>query len=88
MHPDSTAGSVGDTAADEALAKHMHGTVSEAAERVTFFRIELERWERIGRAATRALGELGNHDPVPAQTPDSFLSHEAPQQSYGAPVSY
>lgn len=58
---------------DDEFAEGMHVMASEAAERVTFHRIEIERWDRIGRAAQSALGQLQGADPVPPQTPDGFL---------------
>lgn len=71
---------------DSSLAQQMHGLVSEAAERVTFHRCELERWERVGRAATRAINELQATDPVAQQAPEGFLAHEqvdAPAEARG-----
>lgn len=67
-------------APDDALQQQMHASVSEAAERVTFHRVELERWERLGRAAARALRELEYTLPVEKQAPDGFLPNE-PQQT-------
>lgn len=57
---------------DEALAEQLTAQLHEAAERVTFHRCELERWERVGRAAAVALSELQAHSPVAKQAPEDF----------------
>lgn len=68
---------------DDEMAKGMHSAVSEAAERVTFHRIELERWERIGRASQAALNHLQSAMPVAQMTPDGFLQDTPePASSY------
>lgn len=68
---------------DDELAKGMHSAVSEAAERVTFHRVELERWDRIGRAAQAALNHLQSAAPVAQMTPEGFLQDTSePAPSY------
>jgi hypothetical protein len=46
--------------------------------------VELERWERVGRAGQAALREIAQRLPVPQQTPDGFLV----DQSVEAPMPY
>lgn len=61
------------SARDDEFAQQMHAVVSEAAERVTFHRIETERWERIGSGAQAALNHLQQASPVAKMAPDGFL---------------
>lgn len=82
-------GQADNTPRDDEFAKGMHGMLSEAAERVTFHRIEVERWERIGRAATQALQQLQNAAPVAGQAPDGFLGDYDPGPAQPtAPAGY
>lgn len=69
---------------DDEIGKGLQGTLSEAAERVTFHRVELERWQRIGRAAQAGLRELQSVAPVPKQSMDGFLEDsDGPMPSQG-----
>lgn len=68
---------------DKSLAQQMHAEVSEAAERVTFHRGELERWNRVGRAAGAAVLALENSEPIGQTTPDDFLGKGVPQPAQG-----
>lgn len=82
--PQSVGNAAGTSAPmDDNLTQQMHTVVSEAAERVTFHRIETERWTRVGRAAQSALQQLGMSDPVAKQAPDDFLPgvSDQPMQS-------
>lgn len=64
---------------DERVSKDMHGLVQEAAERLTFHRVECERWGRVGEAAASALLRLQSASPVAQASPEQFASAaEAP----------
>lgn len=67
---------------DEEFGKMLHAAASEAAERVTFHRMEVERWDRIGRAAQAALSHVQNANPVPQQAPDGFLEQQPMQSGF------
>jgi hypothetical protein len=73
---------------DGSLAQQMHGLVSEASERVTFHRVELERWGRVGRAASLAINELQSATPVAQQAPDGFLDHDQADQPQQGPAKW
>lgn len=70
-----------DAPLDESLAQAASEQVQQAAERVTFHRVEMERWERIGRASALALNALQAHSPVVQQDPDGFLDDQKAAQS-------
>jgi hypothetical protein len=57
---------------DDEMGEFLEKRVYEAAERVTFHRIELERWGRLGHAAAAGLAELSAHAPVAKQEPEDF----------------
>lgn len=65
---------------DAMLSEQMAGQAKEAAERVTFHRVELERWERIGRAAAAASNHLNACAPVASQSPEDFYA-DSPGQN-------
>jgi hypothetical protein len=62
---------------DEEFGKGAQSMLNEAAERVTFHQIELERWRRIGRASASAVRELNMSAPVPRTTADDFFTEQA-----------
>jgi hypothetical protein len=61
-------------ATDQDMAEGLQLRMSEAAERVTFHSIELERWQRIGRASAAALEHLSEPAPVMKWSAEDFLS--------------
>jgi hypothetical protein len=64
------------TPRDEEMAKALQSQRDEAAERVTFHRVELERWTRIGRAASAGLNHLSTASPVSKMPSDGFLDDQ------------
>lgn len=81
MDQKSSADMVDNTPRDDEMSRAMQGTLNEAAERVTFHRVELERWERIGRAAAVGLHELQMAQPVEQQAAEHFFGGDAPLPS-------
>lgn len=62
-----------EVASDELLRENMASLLREAAERVTFHEIEIERWRRLGRAAAAALREAESCSPVAKTSTEDFF---------------
>lgn len=61
-----------DRATDEKVAEDMISLQREAQERLTFHRVECERWNRIGQAATMALTALQSTVPIEKATAEAW----------------
>lgn len=58
---------------DAEMGEQMSAQLNEAADRATFHRVELERWERIGRAAAAGVRELNAQMPVESTSAEDFF---------------